>query len=190
MASTPSGQEPRSSRPLWLGKDERKWDHVRIHIQLLHDKRLGAIDLAVYMGLVAHADLYDGRCFPAAGTLARYINSSEKTVRRSIKLLQEAGYIQYEQELGRANTYFVCMPPTLDTTTDLAGDPGHHDRPPGHHDRGRVDTTTDHPGHHDRRTRTSNKNQKTTTNNKSDLHWKFDDVGTAHECYCEVADCG
>lgn len=108
--------ESRSSRPIWLGKDKRTWDHVRIHVQLLADDRLGAYELSVYMGLVAHGELRSGRCYPAAATLAEYINASERQVWRSIRVLKEAGYVEVAPQKGKANTYYILPPPDTPAT--------------------------------------------------------------------------
>lgn len=115
----------RSARPVWLGVDKRKWDHVRIHLQLLEDSRLGAYELGVYMGLAAHAETQTGKCFPAASTLASYMNVNERTVRRSLKKLRDAGYIEVKREKGQASTYYLLPLPTLDSDPGLTvQDPG------------------------------------------------------------------
>lgn len=110
----------RSSTPIWLtGSDQRGWDHMRVHVQLLKDKRLGAYELGVYLGLCAHAETQSGRCFPAAATLAEYIDVSEKTVRRATKVLIETGYVRMEQGNGTANTYHLNPLPSLDSQSTL-----------------------------------------------------------------------
>ncbi len=117
-----SAKNGRSSRPIWLGQDNRTWDHVRVHLQLLQDKRLGAYELGVYFGLVAHAETNSGKCYPAAATLAKYLNCNEKTVRRAVKTLIEAGYVRVKHNDGKASHYFVLAPPTLDSDTALTED--------------------------------------------------------------------
>jgi hypothetical protein len=93
---------------------------MRVHVQLLQDRRLGVYELGVYLGLAAHAELQTGECFPAAGTLAKYINASDKAVRRAIAVLVETGYVQLSYKKGRANVYVLLPPPTLDSQSTLS----------------------------------------------------------------------
>lgn len=134
-------ESSKSSRPIWLGRDERRFDHVRVHYQVLQDERLGAYDIAVYVGLVMHAETSTGKCWPSADTLASYINGGAKSVRRSIRVLQDTGYIRLERQAGKANVYYVLAPPVIhtsvtETTLEIAG----------------MDSQTKHPRLNDRPT--------------------------------------
>lgn len=134
----------RSSRPIWLGVDKRGWDHVRVHVQLLKDQRLGAFELGAYMGLAAHAELQTGEARPSAETLARYINASERTVRRAIKTLIDAGYVVVERRVGKASHYYLVPPPTPDTESALFSDtPDIDDTHPGQRFRATPDRGSD-----------------------------------------------
>ena len=118
----PTGRT-RSSRPVWLGVDQRGWDHVRVHIQLLHDKRLEprrgsrdpskAIVLAVYLGLAAHAEIESGRARPGAELLGEYAGVDERTARDAVKVLERTGYIELERRPGKASLYFLKSPPRV-----------------------------------------------------------------------------
>lgn len=88
---------------------------MQIHLQLLHDERLGAHELAVYMGLVAHADFDTGESYPSLTRLCKYTNLSEPTVRKSLKRLVATGYASLKVEDGRPNKYFLKPPPELPT---------------------------------------------------------------------------
>ena len=169
----------RSSRPIWLGADERKWDHVRIHVQLLADKRLGAYEIATYMGLVSHAELQTGKCYPAAETLAKYINASEKTVRRSVAVLVEAGYVKVRKYKGRANIYYVSSPPTLDSQTTLEGERN-----------STLDSGTDLPWTHSPRTLDSGTDEQepiTKTKNQTSEMGKEEQEETIAKVIAELA---
>lgn len=101
-----------SQRPPWLGEDDRGWDHVRIHIQLMQDPRLGANELAVYMGIAVHAELTTGAARPSKSTLGRYANLSDRAVYNALTKLTEAGYVAVDQRPGLASTYHLLPPPT------------------------------------------------------------------------------
>lgn len=123
----------RSSRPVWLGEDKRGWDHVRLHVQLLKDDRVGAYELAVYMGIAAHAELQTGEATPSLDTLATYAKCNERTVRRARDLLREWGYIEVKDRKGKASIYRLLPPPTLDSQSGVQEDT--------------PDTQSGHPGH-------------------------------------------
>lgn len=119
----------KSQRPPWLGEDHRTWDHVRIHVQLLRDERLGAFHLAVYMGLAMHADIGTGDARPAAATLGSYANMSERTARRAMDELAGWGYLSVEPRKGTASIYRLLPPPPLpeprtESPTLRVDDPG------------------------------------------------------------------
>lgn len=124
--------EDRSSRPVWLGpvEDERGWDHVRVHLQLLRDRRLGdqrstpkrAVVLAVYLGLAAHAELESGRSRPAAETLGMYAGCNEQTARKALTVLDDAGYIRVTARPGKAPICKLLAPPELPAEHDLRHD--------------------------------------------------------------------
>lgn len=127
-------RQERSSRPIWLGDDSRGWDHIRLHVQALHDDRLAgaglnlgfpspakAFTLAVYQGLAAHAELQTGDARPAAETLAGYVGCDERTVRRSLRVLEAVGYIEIIRRPGLASVYRLLPPPALDTPDSESG---------------------------------------------------------------------
>jgi hypothetical protein len=103
-----------SSRPFWLGEDRRQWDHVRVHVQVFMDPRMGAYEQAVYGGIACHAELQTGEARPSVETLAGYAKCDERTVRRVLRRLQDWGYIEIEYRRGRASIYRLLPPPTAD----------------------------------------------------------------------------
>lgn len=154
-----STTESHSQRPVWLGQDRRKWDHARVHVQLLQDHRIGAYELAVYLGLAAHAECMSGRAFPAAATLARYATMSERKVRECVRTLAEAGYLTVQNHVGKASTYSLLPPPKLSTPRHLVpgseGDPGTTVQTPRH-----VLPNTPAPGADEREPVTRTKNER------------------------------
>lgn len=117
--------EARSDRPIWLtGSDRRGWDHVRVHLQMLEDPRLGANELAVYLGLAAHAEIRHGVSRPAQDTIGRYAALSWSSVHRSLKVLEEAGYVEIERRPGRSSRYHLLPMPALPTPVTVEGVPG------------------------------------------------------------------
>ena len=118
------------SRPRWLGEDQRGWDHVRVHVQLLDDKRIGAHELAVYMGLARHAELESGRTFIATSRLAGYTGLSWHSVYRALKELESAGYVAREKREGRTSLFWLPKPPPLADSDRWDWDPSStHDEP-------------------------------------------------------------
>ncbi len=103
----------RSARPIWLGEDRRTFDHIRIHLSVVKDRRINANAMAVYAGLVAHAETGTGLTEPSNETLASYADVSVRTVQRALRTLKELQYIAVEAHWGHANRYVVLPPPTL-----------------------------------------------------------------------------
>lgn len=110
----------RSQRPPWLGEDARGWDHARIHRAVLTDDRLGAYELAVYLGLAVHAELATGDARPSIATLAGYANMSVRRAADAVKTLTDSGWITITERKGSASTYRLLSPPTPAPRADLA----------------------------------------------------------------------
>lgn len=110
----------RSQRPIWLGADARGWDHVRVHLNVLSDGRLGVYEIAAYVGLAAHAESTEtGETGASLATLAAYLQCSESRMRTAVNTLSEAGWIGIEPpdalervKLGVAPRYQLMPPPT------------------------------------------------------------------------------
>lgn len=70
-------------------------------------RKLRMGDKMVYITLLQHADK-KGQCYVSELTIADYIGWSERSVRRSIKTLKAAGYVDVEERgMNRANLYTV-----------------------------------------------------------------------------------
>jgi len=140
MGTLPEG---RSQRPIWLGSDERKWDHFRIHLSVLQ-ARMGTVEFAVFAALIAHAEIHTGEARPSVTTVAGYFGLSDRTVRRAVGWLEEQGWIRVDRVEGKASHYFVLPPPTPDTRArgrDVTPDTTTGD--PGQMSQGTPDTGTD-----------------------------------------------
>lgn len=61
---------------------------------VLYDERLSPTDVRVYGCLRRHADKASGRCHPSHATIAEKIHTSARTVRRSIEVLVETGWVE------------------------------------------------------------------------------------------------
>lgn len=57
---------------------------------------------SVLAHLADHADRFGRNVFPSVPTLAKAVHCSERTVQRSLRWLQERGYIRRSNDLGRA----------------------------------------------------------------------------------------
>lgn len=147
----------RSQRPVWLGEDHRRWDHVRIHLALLHDPAVGANEQAIYLGLAMHAELGSGTSFPSLETLAGYAKCSVKTARRAVFALRDANWISIQERPGSSNVYLLLPPPPLPKTTGVVvNTPPKNDRTP-------LPKTTRDPS----QKRPTNKNHEPEPNNES-----------------------
>ena len=111
----------RSSRPFWLGEDQRGWDHVRLHVQLIRDPRIGAAEMAVYAGIAVHAEANTGEARPSKDTLAEYAQISVRAVYDATQVLKKTGYIQIEHRHGKASIYRLMPPPVIHIVSTPAG---------------------------------------------------------------------
>lgn len=102
----------RERRPVWLGEDKRTWDHVRVHVQILDDDRLGVYEVGAYMALAKHAEVGSGSARPSKRTIAGYLRCSERKVQDAIKVLEGAGYVEVVEQPGHASIYRLLPPPT------------------------------------------------------------------------------
>lgn len=118
-ATISTASDKKGVRPVWLGPDLGKWDHARVHVQVIQDERLTPNDKLVYLGLVMHADTVTGLCWPSIPTLADYIKSKERTVQRSLQALEDAGYVEVERRRGKSNRYYLLEVIHTDATLAL-----------------------------------------------------------------------
>lgn len=106
---------------MWLGEDHRGWDHIRVHVQVVLDRRVDPYAFAVYCALAKHAESGNGESYPSAETVAGYFGISERTVSRATKVLEELGYVRVERGSGVANRYFLLPPPAVGPPTHSQG---------------------------------------------------------------------
>ncbi|HEY7418637.1 MAG TPA: helix-turn-helix domain-containing protein, partial [Ktedonobacteraceae bacterium] len=80
----------------------------------LEDERLNATDKSVLLILANHADENGGRCFPSVPTIAKKAWTSERSVQRSLKALEECAYLVVERGRGRdVSQYHLTLPDSL-----------------------------------------------------------------------------
>ena len=78
--------------------------HVQLPNDMLKSKRLAPNDLWVYVCIKSYLNGKNGDCFPSLRTLSEKSDFSVPTIRDSIKLLQEEGWITIEK-IGRMQKY-------------------------------------------------------------------------------------
>lgn len=139
MQSTKTGEtssSPRSEGTPWIAVDGRGWTHIRIDISLLNDRRVKAPELAVYAGVVCHAELGTGEAFPSVDRLGAYAGLGRTSVKSALSKLEEWGYIRIEHRSGAASVFTVLRPPSLTESDELFPTWSPHDQvtrsPHGH----------------------------------------------------------
>lgn len=76
--------------------------------KLAQEKKLKAIDIAVYYGIFSHKNQRNEACFPSLKTISEKINCSISTIQRSLIRLEKYGQIEHTYKKGRSNRYQVC----------------------------------------------------------------------------------
>lgn len=94
---------------------------------LLYDERLTSTDVRVYGCLRRFADKASGRCHPSHSTIAEKIHTSDRTVRRSIDALVDAGWVisrrrKSEEGAWTSNSYRVVSVQSDRTPVSYASD--------------------------------------------------------------------
>lgn len=88
-----------------LFKAETTWFHVfRDMVENGDVAKMGPHAVTVYLVIKAHTNFSTGRAFPALETIVEKSGISESQVKRSIKALEELGYVSKEKK-GRNNIY-------------------------------------------------------------------------------------
>lgn len=103
------------TRPVWLGEDRGGWDHVRAHVQLLDDPRIGDTELTVYLGIARHANRFSGEARVSQQTLASYAGRSDKPVKAAISRLSKFDYIETIVAKSQIVGFILKVPPALPT---------------------------------------------------------------------------
>ncbi len=114
-----------TSRPVWLGKprNDKRWDYTCISNQLMDDKRVGRLEMAIYLGLARHANPKTGESWPSAETLAGYARCSRSSVFKAIRSLIELGYLTMKSGHGRqVNHYWIGLPGSVDNSPQPGSD--------------------------------------------------------------------
>lgn len=93
------------SKQLPLLQAETTWFHIfRAMIESGDAGKMGGTCFLVYAVVKAHTNWSTGRSFPSIETIVKKANVSKETVIRSLKTLEDMGYITREKR-GRQNCY-------------------------------------------------------------------------------------
>ena len=76
-------------------------------VNAIRDMSLGSPPAKFVLWILADRADKDMRCFPSIESIAKETNYAEKTVRRAIAELEEAGLVHVERTPGRGSTYTV-----------------------------------------------------------------------------------
>lgn len=87
-------------QPLFKGRDKRKrgWFWMDNDYLNGYAKYFGAVGTAIYLSLCRHADNETQKCFPAESLIADEIGTSERTIRKYIRLFEKYHILKIEQE--------------------------------------------------------------------------------------------
>ncbi len=85
---------------LFKGRDKRKkgWFWMDNDYLNGYAKYFGAVGTAIYLSLCRHADNETQKCFPAESLIADEIGTSERTIRKYIRLFEKYNLIRVDQE--------------------------------------------------------------------------------------------
>lgn len=89
-------------------------DYTLVRNQIIRTDKVSTADMAVFFCLSFYADNETGKCYPNLTTLAEASKSSVNTVRKSIKNLEQAGFIKVEKKkidgMRLSNVYTILNP--------------------------------------------------------------------------------
>lgn len=92
--------------------DRRNVPFVMVTKAVLKDRTLKASDKSVYSVLCMYADNRTSDCFPLRKTIMEDAGVSDKTLRNSLRKLQEKGYIEIERRhnsKGQAANRYILL---------------------------------------------------------------------------------
>ena len=92
---------------------------------LIFDKGLRCIDKTLYMTIVStnnHPFYLDGYCYLKQSSLAELLNTSIRTIQRSLKVLQQAGYIEVKRRIGESNICYIIEQPFITLEKIMGGE--------------------------------------------------------------------
>lgn len=91
-----------------------KKDYTIVRNQIFRSDKVSTADMAVFFCLSFYADNETGKCFPTLSTLAKASKLSVNTVRKSIKNLEQLGFIKVEKKkidgMRLSNVYTILDP--------------------------------------------------------------------------------
>lgn len=84
-----------------------KSDFSVINNNLIRDKKMNAYDKTTFIVLCLHADNETGECYPSQKTISEYVGASRPTIIKSLKKLEESGYISIRKTTKGVKTFNV-----------------------------------------------------------------------------------
>lgn len=96
-------------------RDQRSGDWFWTHKQIIFRKDLLSSDKLVYCGLACYANNQSQSLFPSIARLKDDLGIGKNTLIRSLKKLEQTGYIEVKRETGRHNIYFLLKVKTAKT---------------------------------------------------------------------------
>jgi hypothetical protein len=84
------------------------------------DDQLAATARLLFAALDCHLDKHTGHCAPTLARLAGWMGRDRRTIRRALRQLEAAGYVEVDRSAGRRNTYRLL--PTGDKNVPSTGD--------------------------------------------------------------------
>lgn len=92
--------------------DRRKNPFVWLTKAVMMDESLKASDKSVYSVLCMYADNSTSECWPSRDTIMKKAGISDHSLRKSIRILKEAGYIEVRKRTnsrGQASNLYILL---------------------------------------------------------------------------------
>lgn len=91
-------------RPAWLGEDRRRFDHTRIHVDFIRDRRTDADHMGLYLVLAMCADTATGMTVEISQKELELLTGlSHRRVWQATKELENWDYIEVVKATGRGH---------------------------------------------------------------------------------------
>lgn len=109
-----------------VGKDKRYDPFIKVTRDVVFNEENGLTntDIGVFCAICLYLHNHTRKGWPSHETLAKKARVSDRTVRRSIKRLEEAGYIEVEErstKFGRATNIYHAVDTYKSRTKDTQG---------------------------------------------------------------------
>ena len=89
------GRRTRMKNDIGIQRKSSVFWYAPVDIKVLTDEKLSPTDKTVYSILCVHADTQSRKCRLKISTIAKEANCSERSVHRSLRILEERGIIKH-----------------------------------------------------------------------------------------------